>query len=111
MKNYSCKQKILRNEIALLKLRQNQQESDIRNEFYETVDLLKPSKIITNSLIELYKEPIVKEGILNSSISFISGYISRKVIVGDSNSFIKSTIGYWVEIIVSKLMSKGITNY
>lgn len=110
MKTYSNKQEVLKNEIALLKLRQIQQESDIKHELYETAELLRPSKIVANTLINLYKEPIVKEGVVNSSMSFISGYISRKIIIGKSNSIIKSVLGYLSQILVSKVVSKGITN-
>lgn len=108
MKNYSEKQKKLYNEISLLKLRQIQQESDIKREFYETAEELKPSKIITKTLKELYKEPIVKESVFNSSLSLISGYISRKVIVGKSSSFIKSIIGHLGQLVISKIVSKQI---
>lgn len=108
MKKYSEKHKKLQNEIALLKLRKTQQESDIRHEFYETTDLLNPSNIISSTVVQLYNEPIVRNSIVKNSIRFVTGYLSRRFFVGKSNSIIKSMLGYASQIIVSNAIVKEV---
>jgi len=105
MNHYSNEQKKLYGKIALLKLRQKQQISDIKSGLSNTAEYLKPSRLITRTIVELKEEPIFRSSIIQTTLSLFTGFLSRKVIVGKSDSFLRSMIGYISQLMITKAVA------
>lgn len=105
MNHYSTEQKKLYSKMALLKLKQKQQILDIKSGLSNTAEYLKPSRLITRTMVELKEEPIFRSSIIQTTLSLFTGFLSRKVIVGKSDSFIRSMIGYISQMMITKVVA------
>lgn len=100
-KNTGKEQLKIHNAIRLLRLKQGQQLSDFKQQYKATAQSLKPSKIIAKTILDLYQESTVTK----SALSNIMGFLSRKVIVGKSNTIFKSILGCIVQFVATKMVS------
>lgn len=105
MNHYSKEQRKLYGKIALLKLRQKQQVLDIKSGLSNTTEHLRPSRLITRTIVELKDEPIFRSSVMQTTLSLFTGFLSRKVIVGKSDSFIRSMIGYISQLMITKAVA------
>lgn len=108
MNKNSKEQQKIHNTIELLRLKQAQQLSDIKQQYTVTSQSLKPSKIIAKTILDLSQEPKLKGTVSNSILSIMTGFLSRKAIVGNSDTFFKSIIGYIVQLTTTRIVSNKI---
>ncbi len=104
----SRERKKILNEIQALEHKQSIQFSSVKDQFRITSKSLKPSEIITKTVLDLYQEPRLQGSVGGSIISLITGLISRKAIVGKSNSTFKSLLGYIVQYVTTKIVATKI---
>lgn len=109
MKNkQNHKQQKIHNSIAFLKEKKAQQLLEVKQQFATTARNLKPSTVIKKTIMDLYEEPKLKTTVLNSTLSLITGMLSRKLVIGKSNSLVKSILGYFVQFATTKIVSNKI---
>ncbi|MGE5944778.1 MAG: hypothetical protein ACM31G_10610 [Flavobacteriales bacterium] len=112
MKNSSNQSQVLEAKIIALENKQKIKAEELKSQFDITYHELSPSKLITDLFKGTYNkiknEPKIKGNILELVISLVGGYLSKKVLVGKSNSVLKGLFGFGVQLLTTKLISKKI---
>jgi hypothetical protein len=96
------------NEAILIKERALfESEFLLKQQFKDTYDSLNTVTFIRNAFKELVTAPDFKHDLLNTSISLAVGYFSKKLAVGNTNNPIKQTLGNFLQLIVTGIVSKN----
>ncbi|HRD06624.1 MAG: hypothetical protein U0V54_12105 [Saprospiraceae bacterium] len=106
MKNKGSEEK-LNQLIQLVEARKKMEWLETRAALHELTDALKPSHFVAATFDELAK-PQIKEKLVSSALTLLAGYLTRKWIVGKSNSPVRKTLGFLMQALVSKLLAKRI---
>lgn len=93
--------------ILMLTNQQNLEEISLKKEFKSSYESLKPINILKNTIKELVEAPDFKEDLFNTSISIASGYISKKIAVGDSKNPFKQLLGSALQMGITSIVSKN----
>ncbi len=99
--------------ILLLELQQAREEILLKEQFKTTYESLKPANLIKNTLHELTAAPDFKGNILNTGLSLAAGYLSKKMVVGETHNPIKQILGTLLQVGITSLVSRnsaGITS-
>lgn len=72
-----------------------------------TYEELRPSKLLIRALVDIKEEPEVKGTLYESVLSLVGGYISKRIVVGKSKSIIKNVLGFVVQYVTTRLISKN----
>lgn len=97
--------------IIRLKAQKDRDFEVLKSQMSISYEELRPSKIVKRIIVDLKEEPEVKDNILGSVVSLATGYLTKRLLIGKSNSFLKSVMGYLVQIGATKIVSnKIITN-
>lgn len=105
MKNNADKK--LHQLIRMVEARKEMEWLEIKASIQQITEDLKPSNLVANTLEELAK-PEIKQHLVSSALSLLAGYLSRKIIVGKSQSPLRKTLGFLVQAWVSKSLAKKI---
>lgn len=105
MKTLTPTQK-LDNAITLLEIRQSRQLNEIKDQFENLVESVKPINIIKNTLNEFRNTPNTKSSIIGSLTSIASGYLSRRLTMGASSNIFKKLGGFALQYVVTNFASK-----
>lgn len=97
----------LNNAIALLEHKQKEEFQDVKNQFDALIETVKPVNLF-NSTLKDFNTPETKTNLINSVTSIASGYISRKLLVGESTNIFKKLAGYTLQYAVTNFISKKI---
>jgi len=106
MKNINSLEE-LRTEIALLELRQKRANADLKENLLETFESLKPLNLVKSTLKELTSSPGFKGDLVNSVVGIGLGYVSKKVLIGNTHNMIKQVIGTMIQFGVTGLVSRN----
>ena len=96
----------LQESILLLEIQKEGEKTILKNQVKETYESLKPINMIKNFLDEATDMSDVKGGLLDSSISLLSGYLSKKVIFGSTHNPLKIFMGTLIQVGITSLVSK-----
>lgn len=94
---------------AIIALEQ-QQKSDfnlLKEHFDFTVDSLNPKNIIKEKFQDLTSSPTFKSRILKYGIGLVTGFITKKAIVGKHPGVFKSILGIAAQTAISGLIMKS----
>ena len=116
MENITCATEL---KIAIKEL---EFERDIQGQLLKEITFiayenLKPSNLLKNTLNEITSSPYLVDNILGSATGLISGYISKKIAVGTSQSLFRKMAGAVLQFGVTNLVAqnpealKAIGNY
>ena len=108
MKNYKNQSQILEENILALELKRKIKARELRLELDNTYQELRPSRLFTRAYRDLKSEPAVKNNILETILSLTGGFLSKRLLIGKSNSIFKSLFGYGVQYLATKLISNKI---
>lgn len=97
----------LKQSIALLEAKQAAHYKELKLQFNETFESLKPINLIKKTIKDLTKAPDFKEDLINSSIGLGVGYLTKKIAFGTTHNPIKQIIGTLMQIGVTSLVSKN----
>lgn len=93
----------LRESIRVLEIRQAEEGEILKAQFKMTYESLKPVNLIKNSLKEITSSSELKGDLFESAIALLSGFVTRKMMVGSkSNIFVK---------MLGLVMQFGVTNF
>lgn len=97
----------LKETIRLLEIKQAREGEELKEQFRLTIESLKPSNILKNSLRELTTSVEVKNSLFETIVSILSGYITKKIMIkSDGNPFLK-IFGALLQFGVTSLMAKN----
>jgi hypothetical protein len=93
--------------IRLLEIKQADEKQLLREQLKITTESLKPINLIKHTLIELTTLPEIKESLLNTVIGLVTGYLSKKIVIGSTHNPIKQILGYALQLGVTGVASKN----
>lgn len=97
----------LQESILLLEIQQEYEVQLLKDQFKTTYESLKPINLIKDTLSELSDLSEFKENLLDTSLSLVAGYFSKKIIVGSSNNPFKQILGSLIQMGVTNIVSKN----
>lgn len=97
---------ILKDKIALLRLNREYEKLAIQQQYQLIQNSLTISNIVEQGVTEFYKNVTYKNILLPTVLSLVGGYLSKKIVIGDSKSITKTLLGYGIQFVTTKLISK-----
>ncbi len=73
----------------------------LKNEFHLTIEKLKPVNLLKRSIEDMANSPFLIENIIGNSVGFVSGFLSKKIVIGTSANIFRKLIGSLVQISVT----------
>ena len=95
----------LRNAILLMETEQDIKEQLLREQFRLTYESLKPINLIKSTIHDIASSPYLLDNILGAVVGLASGYISKKAVVGSSNSVFRKLLGTVLQFGVTNLVA------
>jgi hypothetical protein len=106
MKNPS-QSSLIKSEISFLKSRQKVELGLLKVQFQKTTEHLKPINLLKDTLNEVSESPDLKNNLINSAIGLSTGFISKKLIIGNTSNPIKNLFGTIFEYAVANVVAKN----
>ncbi len=103
-----CSAKELKDAIAELEFQKEAQETELQDRMKELYERLRPVNIVKNTLQDAFSGNS-KGGLLNAAIGLGSGFLSKKLVIGQSVGLLRKIIGLAVEFGVAGLVAKNVT--
>ncbi|MGM0407795.1 MAG: hypothetical protein ACQERU_07410 [Bacteroidota bacterium] len=95
--------KELKAAIQLLEVEQYANGQQFKEQFFITLDNLKPVRLIENTLKDIITSPHVKNNVLGATIGMATGYLSKKIVIGRSGNIFRKLFGSFLQV--------GVTNF
>ena len=76
-----------------------------------TYNSLKPVNILKSAIIDISTSPNLADDILNTAVGLTTGYLSKKLFVGNSGNIIKKLLGFILQSGVSNVVSNNPETY
>jgi hypothetical protein len=92
--------------IAELKLQQQENVLAVHHQLQITMATLSPAKYLKNTFQDLISIPDISENIVDSAIGIATGYISKKIIIGNTHHPIKKLLGSAIQLLLTNYVSK-----
>jgi hypothetical protein len=100
---------ILDNKIAALKIKRAKEFIELKQQYFIVHNSFTITNIVQQGVTEFYNTATNKDNLFTTITSLIGGYLTKKMVVGESKNPFKQILGYGVQFAVTKLLSK-ITN-
>ena len=97
----------LKEAIRLLEIEQKVEGALLKEQFKITYESLKPVNLIGNTIKELVKSPDLKGDLLTTALSLGAGFLSKKVVIGNTANPLKQLLGTLLQMGVTSLVSKN----
>ena len=107
MKVINVKQE-LESKITDLESRQCNQYNDLRSQYYETIENIKPLNLIKAATQSFIETPNLKANLINGAIGFGVNYISKKFINENSPNPVKRVLGKVFKFAIKNFIGKKI---
>ena len=98
----------LQESILLLETQRANEEILLKAELKTTIESLKPFNLIKSSVGEFIKSPNLKENVLDASLSLVAGFLSKKIIFGNSHNPVKQVVGDLIQASVTSIFAKNV---
>lgn len=108
MKTYKNQSERLDDLILQTQEKRKTELAQMQSQFHQVYNELKPVNLLNQALVDIRETPYVRRNLLESVISIAGGYLSKKMIMGESNSFIKKIMGYALQYGMTHFISKKI---
>ena len=92
--------------IAALQEKKEIEFSLLKEQFQITYESLKPINLIKSTLANVASSPELKNNVFNYVIGLTTGYISKKVILGNTRNPIKILLGSLFQFAIANVVSK-----
>ena len=97
----------LKESILLLEIQQEYEGRLLKEQFKTTYQNLKPVNLIKNSFKELVAAPDLKGKLVNTAMSLVAGYLSKKALVGNTHNPLKQIVGTLLQMGVTGIIAKN----
>lgn len=108
MASYKDQNTLLDQKIARLEMERERKFDELKDQLDVTFQSMKPINILNGTLEDLKNFPEVKSNALQIITSLAGGYLSKKLLLGESHSFFKKALGYLVQYGVTNFISKKV---
>ena len=96
----------LKNAIQILEIEQAVNGQLLKEQLYQTCESLKPANILKNTLKDITSSPNLIDNILGTAIGLVTGYFSRKIVIGTSGNIFRKLFGSIVQVGVTDVVSQ-----
>jgi len=96
----------IKNAIRLLEIEQAKKGDFLKKQFHITYESLKPISILKSTIKDINSSPILMTDVLGTSIGLATGYISKKIIIGQSDNILRKLLGTIVQISVTNTVAR-----
>ncbi len=96
----------LESKIAFLKSKQEQDFNDLRNQYYATVESIKPINLIKSVTREFISSPSLKSNLINGAIGIGTSYFLKNLMYENSTSPIKRVLGKVLKFAIKNFIGK-----
>lgn len=96
--------------IARLELERRVKFEELKEQLEITAESIKPVNIIKDTFQDITHSPDLKSNLIQTAAGITGGYLSKKIIFGNSKSFFKKLIGYALQYGVTNFISKKVNN-
>jgi hypothetical protein len=93
---------VLKETIQLLEVEHAFQGKIIREELYLTYDRFKPVNILRDTFKNVATSPHLLDYVLGATVGLLTGYLSKKIVIGTSGNLIRKFLGFMTQL--------GVTN-
>jgi hypothetical protein len=93
--------------IVFLEEQQKIQEQEIKEQLNATLESLHPSNLVKGLFNNFTSSDNIKDKVITGALSLVSGYLTKKVFVGSSDSTIKNLFGGGLQIFISNLIAQN----
>lgn len=93
--------------IIELKIKQALQGKLLKDDFHSTYENLKPANLIRSTFKDITSAPNFKGNLINVAMSLAAGFISKKVVAGNTKNPIKQILGTILQLVVTGVVSKN----
>jgi hypothetical protein len=97
----------LNDAIRILELKQKFEEKLLKDQLKLTVENLKPVNLIKTTIHDLTTSPSFKNNLLDTTISMLAGFLSKKIVVGNTHNPIKQILGTVLQMGITSIVSKN----
>jgi len=95
----------LKTAIAELKEKERREKQELVNNFNALKESLKPVNLIKSTFHNVTSTPGIGGTLFNTALSLGTGVLSKKLLIGSSNSIIKKVAGYAVKAGVTGIVA------
>lgn len=92
----------LENAIVILSLKNKEQTSELKNQFADTLESLKPAKLLKAAINNIAENPGVAKVAIGTIVAVEAGGLSKKLIIGKSSNILRRIVGTVVEFAVAR---------
>lgn len=92
--------------IKELEQQQKQEYASLSWQIRETLDTLTPSNIIKTTIHDAITLPAFQDNIIDNAIGIVTGYLSKKTMVGSSKNPFKKLLGSALQWTITSYVSK-----
>jgi hypothetical protein len=95
-------------DLTIRKLEQQKAEEKlfIKEQLQDAIDSIKPANLVRSAIREITESTDLRDNLFNYVVGMGSGYLTKKVVVGNSHNPIKNVLGYLLQFGVSNAVSK-----
>jgi hypothetical protein len=97
---------ILDNKIAALKIKRDTEFTELKQQYFIVHNSFTITNIVQQGVSELYNTATNKDNLFSNITSILGGYLSKRMVIGESNNPLKKVLGYGVQFAVTKILSK-----
>lgn len=96
----------LKNAIQRLEVERTIKGQILKEELLVTYESLKPVNILKNTLNDMTSSPHLMNNMLGTVIGLVTGYASKKIIVGNSDNLFRKTMGDILQFGVTNIVAQ-----
>ncbi|NHN26909.1 hypothetical protein FIA58_014585 [Flavobacterium jejuense] len=96
---------LLDEKIRLLKKKQLNDFSVLKEQFFVTAESLKPVNIIKETIHDFKNSKDIKNSLLESALGIAGGFVTRKMIIGKSSNIFKKISATVIQYLVSNFIT------
>lgn len=78
----------------------------LKDDFFDAFESLKPSNIIKNALSDIATSPYLIDNMLGTTMAMLTGYLSKKIAVGSSDSPFRKVMGAILQFGVTNIVAQ-----
>jgi|DEB19_MinimDraft_2_1074335.scaffolds.fasta_scaffold24517_1 hypothetical protein len=98
---------LLKENILLMELQQENDRILLKEEFKQTFEALRPVNLLKNTFHDLVQSPDFKEDLVDSALGLATGFISKKLVVGNTHNPLKQILGVLLQLAITSIVTKN----
>lgn len=98
---------LLKERISFLADRQSQQIVLLKEQAHITFESLKPINFLKDTIIDFTSQSDLKQNVFDGITGVTTGFLSKKLIVGTTNSPVKKLVGTLLQVGITALVTKN----